>query len=108
MQSSSLGREMAGSNLPGWQTAGIGLISGAMGPLSNAPIDTIKTRLQRMPAEEGQTAMQRIRIIAADMFKQEGPKAFYKVCVHECAQACVDDEVDGLLSMMLIEHETDC
>lgn len=32
--------------LPSWQTSGIGLISGALGPLSNAPLDTIKTRLQ--------------------------------------------------------------
>ena len=30
--------------LPSWQTMIIGLISGAMGPFSNAPIDTIKTR----------------------------------------------------------------
>lgn len=47
-------------------------------PFTNAPIDTIKTRLQKTPAEEGQTAIQRIRLIATDMFKQEGPKAFYK------------------------------
>src|SRR5437763_217571 len=31
-----------GQTLPGWQTTVIGLVSGAMGPLSNAPIDTIK------------------------------------------------------------------
>lgn len=30
--------------LPSWQHMVIGLISGAMGPFSNAPIDTIKTR----------------------------------------------------------------
>lgn len=67
-----------GVNLPSWQTTCIGLISGAMGPFSNAPIDTIKTRLQRTPAEPGQTAIQRITLIAKDMFRQEGPKAFYK------------------------------
>ncbi|KAB8349766.1 hypothetical protein FH972_023780 [Carpinus fangiana] len=77
-QSDKLGAEGAASNLPGWQTSIIGLISGAMGPLSNAPIDTIKTRLQKTPAEPGQTAIQRITAIGADMFKQEGPKAFYK------------------------------
>ena len=32
--------------LPSYQHMLIGLISGAMGPFSNAPIDTIKTRLQ--------------------------------------------------------------
>lgn len=58
-----------GGNLPGYQTTLIGLISGAMGPLSNAPIDTIKTRLQKTPAEPGVSAMQRITRIAAEMFK---------------------------------------
>lgn len=64
--------------LPGYQTTLIGLVSGAMGPLSNAPIDTIKTRLQKTPAEVGTTALQRVTKIAADMFKQEGFHAFYK------------------------------
>jgi solute carrier family 25 citrate transporter 1 len=67
-----------GVNLPGYQTTVIGLISGAMGPFSNAPIDTIKTRLQKTPAEPGQTAISRIMLISKVMFKQEGPKAFYK------------------------------
>ncbi len=55
--------------LPSYQTTLIGLVSGAMGPLSNAPIDTIKTRLQKMPAKEGETAISRITAIARDMFK---------------------------------------
>ena len=55
--------------LPSWQTTIIGFISGAMGPLSNAPIDTIKTRLQKMPAEEGVGAIKRISKIAGDMWK---------------------------------------
>ncbi|KUI55529.1 Succinate/fumarate mitochondrial transporter [Cytospora mali] len=67
-----------GGTLPGWQTTFIGLVSGAMGPLSNAPIDTIKTRLQKAPAEEGVSAVKRITLIARDMFKQEGMHAFYK------------------------------
>lgn len=67
-----------GINLPAYQTTVIGLISGAMGPFSNAPIDTIKTRLQKTPAEPGQTAIQRITLIAKDMFRQEGARAFYK------------------------------
>ncbi|KAK3934325.1 mitochondrial carrier domain-containing protein [Diplogelasinospora grovesii] len=70
--------EYQGQNLPGWQTTLIGLVSGAMGPLSNAPIDTIKTRLQKTPAQEGTSALQRIQRIAADMFRQEGFHAFYK------------------------------
>lgn len=63
--------------LPGWQTSIIGLISGAVGPFSNAPIDTIKTRLQKTPAEPGQTAMGRIVAIASQMWKTEGVRAFW-------------------------------
>lgn len=63
--------------LPSWKTSIIGLISGAVGPFSNAPIDTIKTRLQKTPAEPGQTAMGRITAIANQMWKQEGVRAFW-------------------------------
>jgi len=66
------------SAIPSYQTTIIGLISGAMGPLSNAPIDTIKTRLQKTPGMPGETALSRITTIARDMFKQEGFHAFYK------------------------------
>jgi solute carrier family 25 (mitochondrial citrate transporter), member 1 len=65
-------------DVPGWQTSIIGLISGAMGPFSNAPIDTIKTRLQKTPAQPGDTALGRIVNIASEMWKQEGVKSFYK------------------------------
>lgn len=68
--------EYDGGNLPNWQTTLIGLVSGAMGPLSNAPIDTIKTRLQKTPAEVGSTAMQRITKIASEMFKSVLPCMF--------------------------------
>ncbi len=64
-----LRRQPEGGALPTWQTTLIGLVSGAMGPLSNAPIDTIKTRLQKTPAEPGVSALKRITLIAGDMFK---------------------------------------
>lgn len=67
-----------GGNLPNWQTTLCGLVSGAMGPMSNAPIDTIKTRLQRSVAEPGVSAVKRITNIMSDMWKQEGFHAFYK------------------------------
>jgi len=65
------------AQLPGWQTSLIGLVSGAVGPFSNAPIDTIKTRLQKTPAELGQSALSRITAIASQMWKQEGIRAFW-------------------------------
>lgn len=64
--------------LPSYQHMGLGLISGAMGPFSNAPIDTIKTRLQKAPAQPGVSAWTRITAIAGDMWKHEGVSAFYK------------------------------
>ncbi|KAI9835874.1 MAG: Mitochondrial succinate-fumarate transporter [Sarea resinae] len=70
--------EYNSKELPSYQTMVIGLVSGAMGPLSNAPIDTIKTRLQKTPAQPGETAVSRITKIAGEMFKQEGFHAFYK------------------------------
>ncbi|CAG8193874.1 unnamed protein product [Penicillium nalgiovense] len=70
--------DYSNSQLPAYQTTMIGLISGAVGPFSNAPIDTIKTRLQKTRAEPGQSAVSRIMVIAKDMFKTEGARAFYK------------------------------
>lgn len=64
--------------LPAWQTAFIGLVSGAMGPFTNAPIDVIKTRIQRATALQGETAWTRFWTVTQQMFKEEGPRAFYK------------------------------
>ena len=70
--------EYKNKEIPSYQTMVIGLISGAMGPLSNAPIDTIKTRLQKTPGQPGETAINRITKIGRNMFEQEGFKAFYQ------------------------------
>ncbi|KAJ7655582.1 mitochondrial carrier domain-containing protein [Mycena polygramma] len=64
--------------LPSYQHMLIGLISGAMGPFSNAPIDTIKTRLQRATATPGASAFERIAAIAREMWREEGVASFYK------------------------------
>ncbi|KAL5504641.1 SFC1 [Sanghuangporus vaninii] len=66
------------AELPSYQTMLIGLISGAMGPFSNAPIDTIKTRLQKTSYPPGTSAWTKIYGIAQEMFRQEGARAFYK------------------------------
>lgn len=72
----SLQPELA--DLPSYQHMAIGLVSGAMGPFSNAPIDTIKTRLQKATAAPGTTAWQRIAAIAGEMWREEGFRSFYK------------------------------
>ncbi|KAI9638961.1 mitochondrial carrier domain-containing protein [Dioszegia hungarica] len=66
------------TDLPSYQTMVLGLISGAMGPFSNAPIDTIKTRIQKAAKEPGETALSRFVKVSSDMFKNEGMAAFYK------------------------------
>jgi solute carrier family 25 citrate transporter 1 len=60
--------------LPTYVTGAIGLFSGAMGPLCNAPIDTIKTRLQ----SAGSHGDRRILGIVTNLIRQEGPSALYK------------------------------
>ncbi|KAI8142163.1 mitochondrial carrier domain-containing protein [Fennellomyces sp. T-0311] len=63
--------------LPSYQTLVIGGISGAMGPLSNAPIDTIKTRIQKSNISTG-SAWTRFKVVTTEIYKKEGFKAFYK------------------------------
>ncbi|KAJ7674378.1 hypothetical protein B0H14DRAFT_2656675 [Mycena olivaceomarginata] len=66
---------------PSYQHMLIGLISGAMGPFSNAPIDTIKTHascLQKVPVTKGASAFERIASIARAMWREEGFRSFYK------------------------------
>lgn len=64
--------------LPAWETSGIGLISGALGPLSNAPLDTIKTRLQKTTYASKDSALVRIVKIGNQLIKEEGTAALYK------------------------------
>jgi len=56
----------------------IGLVSGAMGPFSNAPIDTIKTRIQKASHVEGETSLSRLKKVTLDLYRNEGVTALYK------------------------------
>ncbi|KAJ3350092.1 hypothetical protein GGF32_005051 [Allomyces javanicus] len=67
-----------GGDLQSWQHMTLGLISGAMGPLCNNPIDTIKTRIQRTQSKAGETAWSRIRTCVVQILQNEGYSAFYK------------------------------
>lgn len=49
-----------------------------MGPMSNAPIDTIKTRIQRGAAADGSTGLKRIINVVKDLVAKEGVSALYK------------------------------
>lgn len=65
-----------GETLPGWQTMIVGFISGACGPLFNAPIDTLKTRIQKTPSTEN--GWVRFVNLSKSIIKNEGYAAFYK------------------------------
>lgn len=64
--------------LSSWETSLIGLISGAIGPFSNAPLDTIKTRLQKDKSISNDSGWKRIASIGAQLIKEEGFRALYK------------------------------
>jgi len=60
-----------GGELPSWQHLVLGGLSGAMGPMSNAPIDTIKTRIQRAPNPQGDTGLKRFSMVTKDLIANE-------------------------------------
>ncbi|OZJ04116.1 hypothetical protein BZG36_02867 [Bifiguratus adelaidae] len=62
--------------LPSYQHLILGGVSGAMGPLSNAPIDTIKTRIQRRASPD--SGWKRFSNITKEIYQKEGIRAFYK------------------------------
>ena len=66
--------------LPSWETSIIGLISGSIGTFSNAPLDTIKTRLQKEKNVPGgkNAGWKRIAEIGVQLVKEEGFRALYK------------------------------
>ncbi|KAI8579434.1 hypothetical protein K450DRAFT_242152 [Umbelopsis ramanniana AG] len=62
--------------LPSYQHLVLGGVSGAMGPLSNAPIDTIKTRIQK--SNEPGSGWHRFKTVTTEIYTKEGYMAFYK------------------------------
>jgi len=64
--------------LPSYQHLLLGGLSGAMGPMSNAPIDTIKTRIQRQANVPGESAISRATNVITYIMKKEGWRAFYR------------------------------
>jgi len=62
--------------LPSYQHLILGGVSGAMGPISNAPIDTVKTRIQRSTSSE--SGWRRFSEVTVEIMRKEGWRAFYK------------------------------
>ncbi|RUP45557.1 hypothetical protein BC936DRAFT_148023 [Jimgerdemannia flammicorona] len=62
--------------LPSYQHLILGGVSGAMGPMSNAPIDTIKTRIQK--SNSTKSGWHRFTEVTTEIIRKEGYGAFYK------------------------------
>ncbi|KAG1090205.1 hypothetical protein G6F42_019760 [Rhizopus arrhizus] len=62
--------------LPSYQHLVLGGVSGAMGPLSNSPIETNKTRIQKSSASG--SGWERFKVVTSEIMTKEGPRAFYK------------------------------
>lgn len=45
---------------------------------TSSDIETPRTRIQRATALKGETAWSRLTTVAGQMFREEGPSAFYK------------------------------
>lgn len=56
----------------------MGFASGAMGPLFNAPIDTVKTHVQKNKRIVGASASRQIADCCATIWKQGGVRGFYR------------------------------
>ncbi|CAG8521877.1 9955_t:CDS:2 [Cetraspora pellucida] len=65
-----------GQELPTYQHLLMGGLSGAMGPIANAPIDTIKTRIQRSVSTD--KGWSKVVSVTMNLIKNEGYFALYK------------------------------
>lgn len=63
-------------NIHGFCTLLIVPLNPTTGPISNAPIDTIKTRIQK--SQSAETGWRRFTEVTSDILRKEGWPAFYK------------------------------
>lgn len=53
------------------------LVSGGLAPCANAPIDTIKTKIQKQGPVPGLSGMAQIKETAKSVYRNEGFRGFY-------------------------------
>ncbi|OQD93436.1 hypothetical protein PENSOL_c032G10210 [Penicillium solitum] len=66
------------SGLPSWQTGLNGFLAGSLGPLANAPIDTLKTRIQKSGNGGNESGLSRLLHTFQDIVRHDGYRALYK------------------------------
>lgn len=65
-------------------------------------IDTIKTRIQKATALKGETAWTRFTTVASQMFRDEGPQAFYKGITPRVMRVAPGQAVRDLFLFLLL------
>ncbi|KAL3856326.1 hypothetical protein ACJMK2_011095 [Sinanodonta woodiana] len=73
-------------NVPVFVVGAFGAIAGAASVFGNTPIDVVKTRLQGLDAHKYKHTLD----CAIKIFKNEGPRAFYKGTVPRLSRVCLD------------------
>jgi solute carrier family 25 (mitochondrial citrate transporter), member 1 len=90
----------AGDTLPAYQHMIMGFISGACGPLFNAPIDTVKTRIQKNPSQTRGWA--RLAEVTTAMLQNEGWTAFYKGTTPRVLRVAPGQAITFMVGVVLI------
>lgn len=76
----------ANKPVPKLLTGLFGAIAGAVSVFGNTPLDVVKTRMQGLEAHKYKNTLD----CAIQIFKHEGPRAFYKGTVPRLGRVCLD------------------
>ncbi len=103
---SRLSEEQSDPNapLPWYQHLGMGFISGACGPLFNAPIDTIKTRIQKNPSKE--KGWSRFVNTTKSIIQNEGYMAFYRGLTPRVLRVAPGQAITFMVSLNFYEKQS--
>ncbi|KAH8690445.1 mitochondrial carrier domain-containing protein [Talaromyces proteolyticus] len=66
------------TGLPPWQTALSGFLAGSLGPLANAPLDTLKTQIQKSSQTGKTSSASQVSRLFQQIVQNEGYMALYK------------------------------
>lgn len=80
------GPEDSSKPVPKLLTGLFGAVAGAVSVFGNTPLDVVKTRMQGLEAHKYKNTLD----CAVQIFKHEGPRAFYKGTVPRLSRVCLD------------------
>lgn len=77
-----------------------GAVAGAASVFGNTPIDVVKTRMQGLEASKYKSTAD----CAMKIWKNEGPKAFYKGTVPRLSRVCLDVAITFMVSFFFFSN----